>query len=137
MLSPPIVEGDGGEAVKTKGLSIQRAVGLARLVLGLSLTTVRAEATTLVVNSTSDVNDGECNAAHCSLREAINAANASAGPGTIGFSILCPVPLTAILIQDASRRAKPGSQGYRAVTSFAAGDPAVNHLRFTRQATEG
>jgi len=43
---------------------------------------------TLEVNSTNDVDDGTCNATHCSLREAINIANASAGvPDTITFNI--------------------------------------------------
>ncbi len=37
------------------------------------------------VNSTDDVNDGTCNATHCSLREAITAANANPGPDTISF----------------------------------------------------
>ncbi|MBP8239193.1 MAG: right-handed parallel beta-helix repeat-containing protein, partial [Saprospiraceae bacterium] len=40
-----------------------------------------------VVNSTDDTNDGVCNAAHCSLREAIRAANQNAGPDTIVFNI--------------------------------------------------
>jgi CSLREA domain-containing protein len=43
-----------------------------------------------VVNSTNDVNDGTCDATHCSLREAINAANAHAnsdGPDDITFAI--------------------------------------------------
>lgn len=31
---------------------------------------------TVIVNSTNDVDDGTCNAAHCSLREALNAVNA-------------------------------------------------------------
>ena len=35
----------------------------------------------LIVNDTNDVDDGTCDAAHCSLREAINAAKAEAsGP---------------------------------------------------------
>ena len=37
--------------------------------------------------SASDANDGACNATHCSLREAINAANANPGPDTINFNI--------------------------------------------------
>ena len=41
----------------------------------------------LVVNTTSDADDGSCDATHCSLREAIDAANANAGPDTIGFNI--------------------------------------------------
>ena len=43
--------------------------------------------TPLIVNTTDDSSDGACNAAHCSLREAINAANARAGPDTIAFNI--------------------------------------------------
>ncbi len=46
-----------------------------------------APAATFTVNTTNDVDDGACNAAHCSLREAINAANAAAGSDTIAFSI--------------------------------------------------
>lgn len=37
------------------------------------------------VNSTDDVTDGFCNAAHCSLREAINISNNVAGMDTIRF----------------------------------------------------
>jgi CSLREA domain-containing protein len=43
-----------------------------------------------VVNTTNDVNDGTCDATHCSLREAILAANAHAngdGPDDITFAI--------------------------------------------------
>jgi CSLREA domain-containing protein len=44
--------------------------------------------TTFTVNSNNDVNDDACDAAHCSLREAINAANANSGfTDTIAFSI--------------------------------------------------
>ena len=42
----------------------------------------------LVVNTENDMNDGTCNGTHCSLREAINASNASVGtPDTITFAI--------------------------------------------------
>jgi len=41
----------------------------------------------LVVNTTDDIDDGACNAAHCSLREAINEANEHAGPDTVWFTI--------------------------------------------------
>ena len=41
----------------------------------------------LAVNSNNDVDDGACNASHCSLREAINAANANSGADTITFDI--------------------------------------------------
>ena len=41
----------------------------------------------LVVNTTDDVNDGVCDGTHCSLREAINAANTSPSAITINFGI--------------------------------------------------
>ena len=44
----------------------------------------------LTVNSADDVDDGACDAAHCSLREAINAANGNAGRDTIAFNIPGP-----------------------------------------------
>ncbi len=46
-----------------------------------------ASAATFTVNSAADTDDGVCNAANCTLREAINAANASAGLDTIRFAI--------------------------------------------------
>ena len=52
-------------------------------------TTTVAAATpaTYTVTSNNDVNDGTCNAAHCSLREAISAANANPGRDTILFNL--------------------------------------------------
>ena len=38
-----------------------------------------------IVNTTSDSNDGTCSVAHCSLREAINAANSDGNDSIIGF----------------------------------------------------
>ena len=50
---------------------------------------------TLAVNSKTDVDDGVCDTNHCTLREAINAANATAGPPeTIAFDIFGLVPHT-------------------------------------------
>jgi CSLREA domain-containing protein len=46
----------------------------------------------IVVNSVDDSDDGLCNAAHCSLREAINWANTMAGSPTITFDIPGPGP---------------------------------------------
>jgi CSLREA domain-containing protein len=43
--------------------------------------------TSLTVNSGNDIDDGNCDAAHCSLREAINRANVSAGTVEIRFAI--------------------------------------------------
>ncbi len=45
-----------------------------------------AYADSFVVNSVDDDNDGLCDAAHCSLREAINAANLNPGSDTISFA---------------------------------------------------
>jgi CSLREA domain-containing protein len=46
-----------------------------------------AQADTYTVNSTNDVNDGTCDLTHCSLREAIIAANNNPGDDTIAFNI--------------------------------------------------
>jgi len=43
--------------------------------------------TTFTVNATTDTDDGTCDAIHCTLREAINAANALSGMDTIAFTI--------------------------------------------------
>ncbi|MCX7070594.1 MAG: choice-of-anchor D domain-containing protein [Gammaproteobacteria bacterium] len=45
-----------------------------------------AASLSLVVNSTVDTSDGVCDATHCTLREAINAANANAGDDSITFA---------------------------------------------------
>ncbi|MBN1438793.1 MAG: CSLREA domain-containing protein [Anaerolineales bacterium] len=42
---------------------------------------------TLTVNSDNDADDGSCNSAHCSLREAINKANTLSGTITIAFNV--------------------------------------------------
>jgi CSLREA domain-containing protein len=52
------------------------------------------EATTYAVNTTDDADDGACNKAHCSLREAINAADAHAGADKIEFKIRGDPPFT-------------------------------------------
>ena len=49
--------------------------------------TATAQATILTVNSTADPGDCVCNVADCSLREAINAANAIEGLNIIAFNI--------------------------------------------------
>ena len=46
-----------------------------------------AQAANFTVNTTNDHDDGVCNAADCSLREAINAVNGGAGGDTISFNI--------------------------------------------------
>lgn len=61
------------------------AAALALLLITPGL--VYSQATTFEVTSANDADDGQCDAIHCSLREAINAANANAGVDTITFSI--------------------------------------------------
>jgi CSLREA domain-containing protein len=55
------------------------------LFLALLLPTPAA-ADSFVVNTTDDANDGTCDSNHCSLREAINAANDNPGADTISFA---------------------------------------------------
>jgi CSLREA domain-containing protein len=52
------------------------------------------DSATYIVNTTNDVEDGFCNKAHCSLREAITAANAHPGADTIAFNIHGRPPFT-------------------------------------------
>ena len=54
---------------------------------------------TIVVNTTDDVNDGVCDATHCSLREAIDAANANPDADMIAFALPGSAPY---VIQPAS-----------------------------------
>ena len=44
------------------------------------------------VNTTDDIDNGGCNAAHCSLREALNDSNTNMGPDSIIFDIPGPGP---------------------------------------------
>jgi CSLREA domain-containing protein len=55
--------------------------------LSLIIQAPAAAQTTFTVNTTNDVDDTTCNLSHCSLREAINAANLAAGTDTIEFNI--------------------------------------------------
>lgn len=61
------------------------------LVVFLSST---ASAATFTVNTTSDTDDGACDSAHCSLREAITLANTSPGSDLIAFNIAGANPHT-------------------------------------------
>jgi CSLREA domain-containing protein len=56
----------------------------------LAPASAHAQAVTFTVNSTADSDDGTCDVAHCSLREAINAANTNAGFDTVAFAIPGP-----------------------------------------------
>jgi CSLREA domain-containing protein len=68
---------------------------VALLLLGLPTAPASAQ-TTYTVNTNADTDDG-CNAAGCSLREAIKAANASAGADVIQFSVSGPIRPTTEL----------------------------------------
>jgi CSLREA domain-containing protein len=64
------------------------------LVLAIDLAAAGASApwhaagpASLVVNTTSDSDDGACDATHCSLREAMTVAYSNPGPDTISFNI--------------------------------------------------
>jgi CSLREA domain-containing protein len=65
-------------------------LSVAALTVGVS----QAEAAAFTVNTTDDLNDNACTASHCSLREAILAANANADADTITFNIPGPAPHT-------------------------------------------
>jgi CSLREA domain-containing protein len=52
-----------------------------------------------VVNSYLDIDDGSCDRTNCTLREAINAANAAAGTQTITFAIPFACSLAPCLVQ--------------------------------------
>ena len=76
-----------------------------------------ADAATFTVNSGNDVNDGTCNGTHCSLREAINAANAAGGLDTIAFTglgIITPTSalptITSPVLLDGGPTATPAVQ---------------------------
>lgn len=70
---------------RNSGLQSVRSWEVLGVLLGLLLFGAPlAHAATFTVTKTADTNDGACDA-DCSLREAINAANASPGPDTIDF----------------------------------------------------
>ena len=55
-----------------------------------------APSSTFTVNSNLDTNDGTCDATNCTLREAINAANANADADTIEFNLGSGTPSIAV-----------------------------------------
>jgi CSLREA domain-containing protein len=85
-------------------LALQIVLPLAMVVALLAMP-APALAASYVVNSTDDNDDGTCDAAHCSLREAINAANAVPGPDLIEFNIPGPgvkeiFPSSTLVLMD-------------------------------------
>jgi len=76
---------------------VTRALVYACMIIALLAVPVPAEASNFVVNSADDVDDGSCDASHCSLREAINAANTNSGRDSITFDIPGPGPHVIML----------------------------------------
>ena len=72
-------------------LSVSAVLVLALSPLGGALA---KESTAYVVNTTNDRDDGACNKGHCSLREAINAANSHPGADMITFNLRGRPPFT-------------------------------------------
>ncbi len=95
--------------ITSSGASVawQKAVlaGLLALGLLLALTLARpVQASSYVVNTLDDLDDGTCDVTHCSLREAIKAANLNPGPDTITFVVNGTIAPTSALpaLNDAS-----------------------------------
>ena len=78
-------------------LRLTRTAALMVLLAGMLSTPAPAGAANLLVNSANDNDDGRCDARHCSLREAINAANADPGWDRIDFNIPGAGPHTITL----------------------------------------
>jgi len=74
-----------------------RAIALACLFFVLLAFPTSVAASAFVVNAADDLDDGFCDDSHCSLREAINAANANPGADSITFDIPGPGPHVIML----------------------------------------
>ncbi|HEX8248619.1 MAG TPA: choice-of-anchor Q domain-containing protein, partial [Pyrinomonadaceae bacterium] len=107
-----------------------------------------ASAATFTVTKTADTNDGACDAADCSLREAIAAANAAAGDDVIYFALpLFGSPQTITLAgteiviaangsltingTGANRLTISGNGASRIFASSASAVVNIHHLRLT------
>ena len=73
------------------------AVAVALLVWTVGMPATHVQAATYTVNAADDVDDGSCDGSHCSLREAINAANASVDNDVIAVGVGGPIVLTGPL----------------------------------------
>lgn len=71
---------------------------LAGILVVLSPRFSSLQAAMLTVNNLGDNDDSVCNAVHCTLREAINAANTNPGPDTITFSVTGVISTTGLPI---------------------------------------
>jgi len=71
---------------RTATAALFSVLALALVVWLVVIPATRVQAATYTVNTTNDADDGTCNGTHCSLREAINAANGTAEDDVIGFA---------------------------------------------------
>jgi len=76
---------------------MQKRKPITRALVYACMIPVPAEASTFEVNAADDLDDGSCDDSHCSLREAINAANANPGADSITFNIPGPGPHVIML----------------------------------------
>jgi CSLREA domain-containing protein len=83
----------GGYASGIAAAALLGAVTLALLVWLVVMPATRVQAATYTVNSIDDVDDGACNSIHCSLREAIKAANATVDDDVIAIGVTGPIVL--------------------------------------------
>ncbi|HNO93687.1 MAG TPA: CSLREA domain-containing protein, partial [Anaerolineales bacterium] len=84
--------------MKSRSFNLLVILALFLSLLGSAVTVTPAHAASFVVNTNADTNDGTCDAANCTLREAINAANANGfGLDTITFAADYTITLTSQL----------------------------------------
>lgn len=111
---------------RSLGLSLLLLFGLLALA---APNTHAAPHAVYTVTTTNDTNDGVCDAAHCSLREAINAANGSGASGVINFNIIGFPPF---VLQPSSplpwiTQAGIHIDGYTQLGAIQNTDPAVSN----------
>jgi CSLREA domain-containing protein len=94
--------GDGGSTPPAPAQAQANAVqGVATAVYDPSVFDVQSQGTIYTVNTDTDTNDGTCDVTHCSLREAITAANANTGTDSIHFNISGAGPHTILIVGSA------------------------------------
>jgi len=80
-------------------LTSKSSLRIVLVLLAILSATGTARAANFTVNSLADPGDGTCDAVECTLREAIDAANANTGADTIAFTVTGTINLTAELSQ--------------------------------------
>ena len=123
------------------GSALRNAVALLVAMLSLGASMPSAEAAIFIVNSTADTDDGTCNSANCTLREAINAANnttvadtilLTALSGTINLTSALPDVINALNLTGpgADILTLQGSGSFR-ILNVAAGAVSVTVTKLT------